>query len=683
MVNLSTIRQQVEEQQGTIGFDSAEITSIAGSGVTVVETLDSLPMTGLSAGDEAFVKGNNRLYISNGSGWYNTTLVNRTPTWATEPDATYTIADSVTPLVITALATDSDNADGTLINQSIVSDSAQYMVNISNDSSVWTFTPKSADSIGIEVAAGNLTDSNGDFVYTFKWSDGISVISKAATISYNPSGSAGPTATGFWSVTRNHSGYSGSPNWNHSTSIRQAPDGSYYMTGYTNYIQEGGFLIKFNEDGDVLWAKKHHSNGANQSRMIEFDGNNPIVVSTNYTWGANYPTHSPNIMHLAKWDTDGNRTWSKYFRNNTISSNSYSTGNNNYMATDAYGNYWVTFTYDDNADSPVNYVKDVVGLMKFAADGTFNGCFLLPPSAPNPRCLPQQLISNTDGTALYLAFTTYDPTATSYPHGNVAKLNVSSSGVPTYAWTKSYGENYGSSHYDVPTHLMLSSDGNLIVGGYSSQSVGYQPSIMKLSDTDGSFIWKKLYDHNYGDNDVTFAINNSDEIYMVTSTYSNPNYVFYLRTIDASDGSHIDIWELDYDGQANPSVDNSGSYSWSQWRTSLVRNGTFTNKDGNVIANLIPNGNGFDYRPSFVKFPSTIITGTFGGGTGTYSGNLVISDVNVTPTDGTYNAIDQTHTSYSTINSQGGQFSMVNHYSGSQDENVSTLTVVDEQGVIE
>ena len=170
-------------------LDSADVLSIGGSsasGTAVYDTLDSLPTSNLSEGQQAFVNENQRLYISNGSGWYNLTLVNRTPTWLTEPDATYTIADSATPLIVTAKATDSDNSDVSLVNQSVVSDSAQYMVNISNDSSVWTFTPKSADSIGIEVAAGNLTDSNGDFVYTFKWSDGINFVSKASIISYSP-----------------------------------------------------------------------------------------------------------------------------------------------------------------------------------------------------------------------------------------------------------------------------------------------------------------------------------------------------------------------------------------------------------------------------------------------------------------------------------------------------------------
>jgi len=189
MVNLSNLRQNKQDQQGTSGLDSSEVSALSGSGTSVFDTLDSLPNTGLTAGSKALVNDVNRLYISDGSGWYNIDLnTGFTPYWLTEPDATYTIADSQTPLTVTAKALDSDGT--TPINQSFGSDSAQYMVSVTNDSSVFTFIPKSADSIGIEVGAGNLTDSNGDFVYTFKWSDGINFVSKAVTISYSPSSGA-------------------------------------------------------------------------------------------------------------------------------------------------------------------------------------------------------------------------------------------------------------------------------------------------------------------------------------------------------------------------------------------------------------------------------------------------------------------------------------------------------------
>jgi len=64
MVTLSRVRRIKEDQQHTMGLDSAEILALVGSGVSVLETLDSLPTTSLTAGDEAFVKNNNKLYIS-------------------------------------------------------------------------------------------------------------------------------------------------------------------------------------------------------------------------------------------------------------------------------------------------------------------------------------------------------------------------------------------------------------------------------------------------------------------------------------------------------------------------------------------------------------------------------------------------------------------------------------------
>jgi hypothetical protein len=159
---------------------------VIGSSLTAYSDLNSLPTTGLSAGDQAFVTGNQRYYISNGSGWYNAVLLNATPRWQTEPLASAVVADSATPLTVTAKAADSDNSDANLLNQSFASDSGQYLFrSITSDSSVFTFTPFSSDSLSENATAGNLADSNGgSFVYTYKFSDGISFVSKAQTITY-------------------------------------------------------------------------------------------------------------------------------------------------------------------------------------------------------------------------------------------------------------------------------------------------------------------------------------------------------------------------------------------------------------------------------------------------------------------------------------------------------------------
>lgn len=56
--------------------DSAYVTSIASAGgLSYYSTLDSLPTSSLTAGDEAFVSANNRYYISNGSGWYSVEMI--------------------------------------------------------------------------------------------------------------------------------------------------------------------------------------------------------------------------------------------------------------------------------------------------------------------------------------------------------------------------------------------------------------------------------------------------------------------------------------------------------------------------------------------------------------------------------------------------------------------------------
>ena len=500
-------------------------------------------------------------------------------------------------------------------------------------------------------------------------------------------GGGGASATGFFTQLRNFGpGWSLSPIWPQSNAISQASDGKYYMTGYTNYNNEGAWIAQFNEDGTFSWIRKV---GNKQLRFydIEFDGNDPIVMGVDAGYGQNFPTHSPYLGYVAKFDSSGNKTWSKVFRPNSILSNSYAPGNFfTDVEKDSLGNYWCTFSYPNAQNTPVAYAEDVCGLMKFNSSGVFQGSYLLPPSGSNPRCLAQCLyIDGNDN--MYLGFTTYDPTATSYPHGNISKFTINGSGVPSYAWTKSYGQNYGGAHYDVPQRIYKSSDGNLIVGGYTQQSLvsnDYYPTLMKLNDATGDFIWKKRYDKTYGESQGgTSAITSGDKIFMYGGTYNTgtSSYEFYIREVDASDGSHVAMHEVDFTGQANPSVDNL-SYSWSNWSNTSPKHSFRLNKDGNIIVGFIPNGNGFDYRPSFAKLPSTMIAGTFGGGTGTYSGNLTIAVKSATPTDYTYAATDMTYASYSTINDVSSDYQMDNYNTGTANDTVSTPTVVDESGTI-
>jgi len=247
MANLSNLRQTKQDQQETIGLDSAGVLGITGQGAVHYTSLDSLPATGLTEGSKALVETDefNRLYLSDGNGWYNVGFnITYSPSWDSAPQSSYTIADSVTPLVITALAIDSDTPN--LINQSILSDSGQYLVDVTIDSSVFTFTPKSADSIGQEVTAGNLTDSNNNsFTYTFKFSDGISVVSQISSFIYNLAGAAASVAARFGDYTSRID----SANANLDTS-----DARYLWVVNTVMLNDNRFITVYVDDDYYQWV---------------------------------------------------------------------------------------------------------------------------------------------------------------------------------------------------------------------------------------------------------------------------------------------------------------------------------------------------------------------------------------------------------------------------------------------
>ena len=149
MTTLSSIRNAAIEDAGA-------------GGLTVYATKEDLPTSGLTAGDQAYVSASSRLYVSNGSGWYNIALINATPSLSIDPTGAISLSTTGETTTITLTATDSDNAVAGLV-YSVESDgSFDGLATLSQDSSVFTITPLSEDSATTTSA-----------VLTFKASDGI------------------------------------------------------------------------------------------------------------------------------------------------------------------------------------------------------------------------------------------------------------------------------------------------------------------------------------------------------------------------------------------------------------------------------------------------------------------------------------------------------------------------------
>ena len=136
-------------------------------------SVDSLPTSGLTAGDQALV--GQRLYISNGSGWYNVALINATPRLTLSQDGSIELAtDGATTTTITLTAADSDNSDANLALTAESGGDFFKMATVSQDSSVFTITPRSKDS-------ATSLGWDGSSTLTFKASDGIAFASNQVT----------------------------------------------------------------------------------------------------------------------------------------------------------------------------------------------------------------------------------------------------------------------------------------------------------------------------------------------------------------------------------------------------------------------------------------------------------------------------------------------------------------------
>ena len=85
--------------------DADEILS-SGSGITTYTSVSELPLSGVDMGSQAFVSDNNRLYLWNGSGWYNIALINTSPSITGGVNANYKLDITGTPTTITIAAND-------------------------------------------------------------------------------------------------------------------------------------------------------------------------------------------------------------------------------------------------------------------------------------------------------------------------------------------------------------------------------------------------------------------------------------------------------------------------------------------------------------------------------------------------------------------------------------------------
>ena len=148
-----------------ISSSTINVSSNKGLGTKGYSNPNRLP-AGAPAGSQAFVNSNNRLYVSNGSGWYHVAVINQAPYWITQPNGSYTLSTTGVATTITILGGDSDGHD--VPQYTATGDSGfNAIATVTKDSDngrTFTITPIDSEN--------SASPTNGSGVLTFTLSDG-------------------------------------------------------------------------------------------------------------------------------------------------------------------------------------------------------------------------------------------------------------------------------------------------------------------------------------------------------------------------------------------------------------------------------------------------------------------------------------------------------------------------------
>jgi len=131
--------------------------------VTVYATVDDLPTSGVTTGQQAFVSATNRLYIWNSSGWYNIALINTNPT-ISGASATYNLNTDGSNTVVTLVASDPEGLPISFTaSHTGLGVGANAIATVTQSNNIFTFTPTTNTALG------------GTFTTTFTASDGVNI----------------------------------------------------------------------------------------------------------------------------------------------------------------------------------------------------------------------------------------------------------------------------------------------------------------------------------------------------------------------------------------------------------------------------------------------------------------------------------------------------------------------------
>jgi hypothetical protein len=344
----------------------------------------------------------------------------------------------------------------------------------------------------------------------------------------------------------------GGTSWDEVSSVQQTSDGGYIMAGYTSSFGAGSydiFLIKTDENGNIVWTKTYGGTGGDFSYSVQqtSDGGYIVAGGTN-SFGA-----GGLDIFLIKTDANGNIIWAKTYRGTgddwarsvhqtsdggyilAGATNSFSAGSYDILLikTDANGNIIWAKTYGGTNYEDAYFVQQtsdggyiVVGATNsFGAGG--HDIFLIKADA-NGNIIWAKTYGGTNYDYAYSVQQTSDGgyivagLTTSFGASGYDILLIKTDGNGDIIWTKTYRGIYEDGAY----YVQQASDGGYILAGYTSSfGAGNYDIFLIKTDANGNIIWAKTY---RGTDD--------EQAYSVQRTFDG-GYIVAGRTRSFSAGS--------------------------------------------------------------------------------------------------------------------------------------------------
>ena len=374
MPSKSVLIAQAFSEKGVLSTVTDSAPSV-NTGQIDVATAASLPATGNTAGDQAFVADTNKLFVWSGAGWYNIAIVNESPTWDSggQPGASF-VLDPDSPQDATIITLSASDPEGFPISYSYeTGGSMDSIATISQDSSVFTITPKTSTQV----------PDGGTGSITFRATDGVNILPAVSSFSLTFI----TTIANSKDTTLLVNAIAASDNDPHDSSSNNTTlniSGQAYSGAFSPYRHAGYSAYFTGSAGDRLTVSNQASNWSDTgTATIEFWFHSTRTPSTDDGDGLGAFWGDPQSVTIARFDieTSSNdlefRSWSDAAGNGleTVTIKSALTPNNWYhLAAVNNGQVWKFYvngvlehthtqstTYNWGSYASGNYHNHVIG----------------------------------------------------------------------------------------------------------------------------------------------------------------------------------------------------------------------------------------------------------------------------------------------------------------------------------